>query len=311
MPQVLTEFRFPPEFNVSGERWTTLRTTAYSLSEIRAADLVVINQDIRKALFAKSLRRHVIVVDVILRPHDFSLKHRLLRTAMNYIDYFIHYFRDVSGYRHFWNIGPDRSGYVPFKANLRGKYMPQRREGSYIVCFGQSCRDYDTYFAATQGLDAVMPFRDLHILRQHGSKITFVPPHVRVIQNDGTQKDCARILEGAKIVAVPIRADNICSSSIGTYLNAMYLGRPCVLTSGPGVSDVLTDQALIVPPGDARKLREAIQVLLTDDQLRFDLAGRGRRYAESLGGVEELGSRVRDEAMRWWYSQRKTSISPL
>jgi glycosyltransferase involved in cell wall biosynthesis len=132
-----------------------------------------------------------------------------------------------------------------------------------------------------------------------------------VIQNDGTQKDCARILEGAKIVAVPIRADNICSSSIGTYLNAMYFGKPCVLTSGPGVSDVLTDQALIVPPGDARKLREAIQVLLTDDKFRSDLAGRGRRYAESLGGVEELGSRVRDEVMRWWYRERKNSISRL
>jgi hypothetical protein len=53
MPQVLTEFRFPPEFHVSGKRWTRLRTSAYSLSEIRAADRVIINQDIRKALIAK------------------------------------------------------------------------------------------------------------------------------------------------------------------------------------------------------------------------------------------------------------------
>lgn len=56
---------------------------------------------------------------------------------------------------------------------------------------------------------------------------------------------------------------------------------------GPGdrVFDVLTDEALIVPAGDPGALRDAIELLLRDDDLRAAYAERGRRYAEPLGGV--------------------------
>lgn len=306
MLNVLTDFLFPPAFRAGGEDWQTRKTSRFSASEILSADLVVTNQDAKVALLAKALGRKAIVVDLVLRPPTSEAKRRLMKLAFSRVDYFIHYFRDLRGYERFYGIGPERSGYAAFKPNLRGKFTAPLDEGTYITIFGQSCRDYDTYFAATKGLDAVMPSRDLALLRKHGSIISGVPGDVRVLPDDGSQTDVARILAGAKLVVIPVWKDNICASSIGTYLNAMWLGRPCVLTAGPGVSDVLTDQALIVPPGDPLALREAIETLLGDDQLRRDLAERGRRYADSLGGVVELSLRVRDEAMRWWYSRGKT-----
>ncbi len=303
MRHVVTDFRFPATFESHGESWQAERVDTFSAAAVLRSDLVVVNQDIKAGLLAKALGKKVVIVDVILRPPA-GVKQHLVRFALGRIDYFIHYFRDVRGYKAAWGIGPDRSGYVPFKPNLRGRYVPSDREGGYIVCFGQSCRDYDTYFAATRGLNAVMPFRDLAILKEHGSLISGIPDHVRVIPNDGSQKDAAHILDDAMLVVVPIRKDNICSSSIGTYLNAMYLGKPCILTEGPGVSDVLTDQAVIVPPGDSEALRQAIDRVLSDDDFRRALAERGRRYAESLGESADLSLRVRDEAMRWWYSRR-------
>jgi glycosyltransferase involved in cell wall biosynthesis len=229
---------------------------------------------------------------------------------LSQIDFFIHYFKDLDGYSKFYGIGPGRSGYAAFKPNFRERFSPGPVADDYITIFGQSCRDYEVYFSAVRGLRAVMPFRDIALLRQHGSLITHVPEWVEVLDNDGSQEAAYRILSNAKLVVVPIRPDNICSSSIGTYLNAMWLGKACILTAGPGVSDVLTDQAVIVPPGDPSSLREAIQRLLEDDGLRAGYAERGRKYAESLGGVAELSLRVKDEAMLWYYARRSARRQP-
>jgi len=57
---------------------------------------------------------------------------------------------------------------------------------------------------------------------------------------------------------------------------------------GVGVSDVLTDQAVMVRPGDAAELRSAIVRLWNDDSLRNAYAERGYRYATPLGGEDEL-----------------------
>ncbi len=301
---VLTEFPFPASFTAGGDEWRTVKTSGYPVSELLRADLVVVNQDLRIALKAKLLGRKVVIVDIILRPPTSAPRHRLLRTALDRIDFFIHYFRDLSGYSRLYGIGPERSGYVPFKPNLRDRFGPAASEGGYVTIFGQSCRDYDVYFSAVRGLEAVMPFRDPAVLREHGSLITQVPEWIEVLENDGSQEAVHRILSGAKLVVIPIRPDNICSSSIGTYLNAMWLGKACVLTEGPGVSDVLTDEALVVPAGDPGALRDAVERLLRDDDLRAAYAERGRRYAESLGGVAELSLRVKDEVMRWYYSAR-------
>lgn len=60
-----------------------------------------------------------------------------------------------------------------------------------------------------------------------------------------------------------------------TALEAMALGRPCVLTSGSGFEEFFRDgeHGLLVPPGDAPTLARAIARLLGDDELRLR-AGR-------------------------------------
>ena len=108
-----------------------------------------------------------------------------------------------------------------------------------------------------------------------------------------------RAIEGARIVALPILSSTLAASGISVYLNAMLLNKPVVISAGPGVSDVLTDQAVIVPPEDPAALAESIAQLWNDAELRKRNAGAGQRYAMSLGGEPELRRRVLEAVMQW------------
>jgi glycosyltransferase involved in cell wall biosynthesis len=59
-------------------------------------------------------------------------------------------------------------------------------------------------------------------------------------------------------------------------LEAMSLGIPVVATDHGGAPEVLAGAGLLVPPGDARALAEAVTRLLDDPDLRTRCAVRGR-----------------------------------
>src|SRR5258708_22338105 len=67
-------------------------------------------------------------------------------------------------------------------------------------------------------------------------------------------------------------------AGIGVYIEAMALRKCVIISSGLGVGDVLTDQAVLVPPGDPSELRSAIVRMWSDDALRAAYAERARRY---------------------------------
>ncbi len=71
-------------------------------------------------------------------------------------------------------------------------------------------------------------------------------------------------LREAGVVVVPIRAGIDRSAGQQTYLNAMALGKPVIVTDTPGARDYIQDRetGLIVPPEDAGALAGAIRWVL-------------------------------------------------
>ncbi|MGQ9513873.1 MAG: glycosyltransferase family 4 protein [Thermoproteota archaeon] len=63
-------------------------------------------------------------------------------------------------------------------------------------------------------------------------------------------------------------------------LEAMARGKPVIATDIPGVRDYFNETALLVPPGDHKKLGEAILRLLGDEELRRRLGQGGRNLVE-------------------------------
>lgn len=250
-------------------------------------------------------RRPLVAVDLVLRrPRGVAAAAAaaLKRILFGRVDHFIHYFRDLRGYQEVYGIGPERSSFVPFKPNLRYRLQTETRsDGDYVLCLGRSQRDYDTFFAAMQKLPypGAIAQPDAAELAAHGAKFaSAAPPHIQALADDGGEESQARLLEGARLVVIPILKSNMAASGISTALNAMLLGKCVIASEGPGVSDVFSDELLTVPPEDAAALAAMIERAWNDDALREKTAA-GHRYAMSLGGEPELYQRIIDRLVAW------------
>jgi glycosyltransferase involved in cell wall biosynthesis len=218
------------------------------------------------------------------------------------VDHFIHYFSDVSGYDRVYGIGANRSSFVPFKSNLRDKQATrQDSDGEYVLCFGRSMRDYDTFFDAVQQLPypAAITRQDPAQLRAHGARFTramdALPPNVRILDDDGSEDAQLRILANAKAVVLPILKTSLVASGISSCLNAMALGKCVIGTEGPGMTDVFSKgEVLAVPPEDPARLAAAIRRVWEDPELRQSMSAAGHQYATALGGEQDLYHRLID-----------------
>ncbi|MBI1898585.1 MAG: glycosyltransferase family 4 protein [Acidobacteria bacterium] len=327
---ILTNFqRFPERWRAHGVegRGIMVNTVREFLRHARACDLIIINCDVDLVMRLAAcfrlfpwLRRPILAHDAVLRQPK-SLRARLLapvkRLLLTQVDHFTHHFYDLDGYRKYYGIGPDRSSYLPSKPNIRYRYRYNvSPEGEYILCFGRSERDYDTFFAAMERLPypGAIPPPDFAQFRKHSTRfsrpLSELPPNVRTLEDDGTVESLIRLIERARLVVLPIVGSKIAPSGIGTYLNAMLMGKCVILTKGPAVSDVLQDEALIVPAENPEALATAIRRAWEDDDLRRRTAAAGQRYAESCGGEPELRQRVIEAAVKALYLPgRKTATA--
>jgi len=281
---------------------------------LASADLIVI--DCRDSLLYRIAthflifpwrRKPLVAVDLVLRK-PVTVRHRaaalIKRLLFRRVDRFIHYFRDLSGYTRYFGIPAERSVYVPFKVNNRDVKVAATEFGEdYIFTMGRSLRDYDTFIRAVAELPYPAAIPEFSFESFEGRDRAFawtrenVPPQLTVLPDSGAREDLVRNLARARLVVIPTQASSLCASGLSTYLDAMYLGKCVIASHGPGASDVLTDQALLVPPHDVPALKAAIVRAWEDDTLRTQTAAAGRSYAASLGGEPELLERIFSEAL--------------
>lgn len=69
---------------------------------------------------------------------------------------------------------------------------------------------------------------------------------------------------------------------------AMLAGVPVVATATGGIPDLVGGAALLVPPDDARRLRQTLEQVLDDPALRQRLAAAGRRRAAAWPTVPDM-----------------------
>jgi glycosyltransferase involved in cell wall biosynthesis len=300
------EMEIAPGVGVTIARAETWREFRQQLPD---SDVAVI--DCRDSLFHRACvhalafpwaRKPLVAVDLVLRRPD-RLRSRVAalvkRVLFSRVDHYIHFFRDVSEYTRHFGIPSERGSYVPFKVNNPDIKLPATDFGEdYIIAVGRSLRDYDTYIRAIQGLPYPAVLSEYCFSDFEGKDASFhwtpqsVPPNLRIVPDSGGREEFVRYMAKARIVVIPTQASSICASGISSYLDAMYLGKCVIISHGPGASDLLTDQALLVPPNDVEALREAIRTAWENDELRKRIAENGRRYASSLGGEQELLHRI-------------------
>ena len=284
---------------------------AAALARLYACDYVVINCAATDLfvycllkLAAPFSRARIVSLDTVLPvPRRTTVPQRLSlwikKLLFRRVHLFIEYFRNTDGYERHYGMPRSRFRYVPFKVNRleRIQRTPTRDDG-YIFCGGNTRRDFQTLIAAIR--DLPYPVRIVTmaqaIIAGHGSTLDerALPPNVEVIRHDGSETFVDHIAQ-SRLAVLPIKRENISASGIGVYLAAMALGK-CVITSeGPAVDGVVpAGAAVIVPPEDPQRLREAIVRAWDDRAFRERTAASGRAYALSLGGEDRLCQSVLD-----------------
>lgn len=217
----------------------------------------------------------------------------LVGGALRRIFLMLVYFRDASEFVRRYGVDARKFHYIPFKINAWPLIRVARpSDEGYVFSGGRSRRDFAALFSAMAELG--YPCKVLagaaSDLSQHGSSLasTDPPPNVEILHDDSADF-FVQCMAAARVVVIPLLRDAITQAGIGVYISAMALHKCVIISTGLGIDDVLVDeQAIIVPAGDTKALREAIHLAWTNDVLREDYARRGYEYAITLGDADTL-----------------------
>jgi glycosyltransferase involved in cell wall biosynthesis len=154
-------------------------------------------------------------------------------------------------------------------------------------------RDVNTFVEAIRlsGCPGLLHQQKADVMAKHGTHAWKgdLPPNLRLVVDDSHQHEVfLDFIAKARLVVIPRFRNDIGPAGIATYLVAMALNKCVIISEGPGVNDVLTDEAVIVSPEDPEALARQIELLWNNHQLRAEIAARGKEYALSLGGEERL-----------------------
>jgi hypothetical protein len=174
-----------------------------------------------------------------------------------------------------WSIPRERVVAMPYHAHRWAEDLPRDEiDGAFVFAGGDSLRDYRPLLQAAPDLAA--PLVIATTLPMPPS-----PPNVR--SGALEQGEFQAMAAQAAVHVVPMIPDPPRSSGQSSYLDALMLGIPVVVTEGPGVRDHLRDghDGLIVAPGDPVALAVAVNRCLNDIELRRRVARDGRTRARA------------------------------
>lgn len=161
--------------------------------------------------------------------------------------------------------------------------------GGYVFSGGRSDRDYRTLFEAVAGLGCRAEVRT----QPFALRGLTAPPNVRVGGMAG-YAELGEALAGARCVVVPLQEVRH-AAGLSLIVLAMAAGRPVIATRAGGAEEYVThgENGLLVEPGDAAGLREAIGFVLghPEEAARMGMEGRARYVLQH--SFELMAGRVR------------------
>jgi hypothetical protein len=192
-----------------------------------------------------------------------------------------------------WGVDPDRVFVTPYCHTLSDADLaaPTSAEGP-VFAGGNSLRDYGPLVAAAGEIEAPVTLATELVEGPTPANVTAGPvPYERFFE----------LLRNARAVVVPLADRDDRTAGQQTYLNAMALGKPTIVTDSPGVREYVEDgrTGVVVPPGDPEALVKALRWVLDPANVdaverMTEAAARKARttfspesYAQSLLAVAE------------------------
>ncbi len=169
---------------------------------------------------------------------------------------------ELRAYPNYFDIEPQRFVFLPYHATLGGKDVKPVK-GDYVFAGGDSVRDYATLLEAFADLDIQLV---IAAKNPKWRKAAAGMKHVAI--DEVSSQEFLQLMAGARLVVVPIEKGTMRGAGQQTYLTAMELRKPVVVSEAPGVRDHLEHgrTAWIVPAGDAAALRQTIEHVWQEGQ---------------------------------------------
>ena len=186
--------------------------------------------------------------------------------------------REICSYSQEFGINPSKIVFVPHHSTLHPhRYSVTARNEGYIFAGGNGDRDYETFVEAVREVNCPCLIACTDDQR---FKNIVLPPHVRRVKPD--PQEFRQLIASSRMVVLPMAGGLIHSGGQQTFLNAMTLGKPVIVTDVEGGKSYINHgiTGMLTTPGDAAELRNAVKYLLENDLAAHEMGQRAMQAAK-------------------------------
>lgn len=191
--------------------------------------------------------------------------------------------------------------FVPMYTTLPHPGRKPENDGT-VVSIGRTLRDLDTLVEAARRIPAPVVI----VAGRRDRMPAALPPNVQVFREIPLEKTY-ELLGRAAVAVAPLRATERSTGQVFIF-EAMAMGKPVVATRSIGTTDYLRDgeNGLLVEPGDAHGLADAVNRLLTDSALAARLADSALADCQAELDMETHAARKIEAIRSLWAGTRSS-----
>ena len=176
--------------------------------------------------------------------------------------YVVHSMDELEIFPARWRIDARKVKYCAYFASISDSDIAKtvdNTNGGHIFAGGNSLRDYEPLVEVAKQ----MPDHQFIVASRLLNSRTDLPPNLRT--GEVPQDEFMELLKTASVVVVSIMKNLSRAAGQQTYLNAMLMRKPVIVTAGPGVSDHIRDRETgLIVSGDVSDFVNALHWLFDE-----------------------------------------------
>ena len=209
-----------------------------------------------------------------------KVKAALTRLALKNIEKIVvHSTNELELYADWLGLPRDRFEFIHYTtdADAIATWVDDEPDQPFVAALGSAHRDFPTFFSAVEQLNLPKTVAAGRPALEGVSVPSMVDTPF-----DITRADCHRIAQHGRVNVVPLLPKpEIAAAGYVTVVEGMYMGRPLIVSDCYSMRDYIIDgeTGILVKPNDVDSLRDAIELLWHDENLRNKLGKNAQAYA--------------------------------